>query len=861
MILFSRKSKLSFEMKKRDTKHTKKHETYEKKERIFRLFRVFSFVSCLSSCFRFPTMKKTFLCTILFLLSSSLALAQEFEIKKFEINARVIPEEFKVNVQTRLRMVNLSPPDLADKILLAGESKPRLSLFLNLNAKVESMKVNEAAVPVNTSEDQRNKLQRVFTEMTTTIAATREFDLDLAYTINTAERNAALHVSRDEIFLLPASFWVPVVHTPYADHGADTAPMSIKVDAPAGLKIVSSGIRKSENSFEQSMAAQPFFFAGDYEVITRGGDAHPVEVYYPRGTSEMGKQQANRLAVEAERIIAFYARYFGVPSMAPFRLIATQARQLTTATTDSSAQGREVSLSTVGAVTIDDNLFRRDSLDLGTIELLASAAARSWIDGQALLRGRGVGVLRDALPVYLTAQYLGERFSDAHRVEAFDRYRRSYATIARNDAPLLMQSPIDRNYITSVYNKGALVWRLLEKQIGQQIFDKVIRFSLSRTTTDVLSLSAWKSPLCNLSRCVNLRATFYANGADRKLVDEIFNNWIDGLALDSSGYITNVLPDLAVGQPQTTATNVESTVANFGTGDLTVEIVATTDKGEKLKQYVPVKASEYSAAVFPAGTKITTIEVDPDKLYLQSDYSNDIYPRKPSESELFGMANLAYSKNDFATAENKAREALKTNPDSPTLQALLGRALLSQNKREEAANIFGTALKSEPLPIVAYGWAHQGLGEIALQQNRADDAARHFRFAYAADLDAITSINARDGALKAERAANAIKIPEDIRAFFQKFDAAVLQSTAEVVNPFLELGSLRNFAKLLVVRKPSAWVTEPLRAEEWDATRTAVDVNLKIKIEGKDYSGRAVYVISRSGGKLVLSEVPVFDVK
>jgi len=806
-------------------------------------------------------MKKTFLCTILLLFAHSLAMAQEFEIKKFELDARVLPEDYKVTVQAKMHMVNLSSPDLADKILLAGESRPRLSFFLNLNAKVESMKFNAAEVPVKTSEDQRNKLLRVFTELSTTMASTREFDIEIAYSLNTTERNAALHVSRDEIFLLPASFWVPVVHTPYANHGADTAPMTIKVEAPAGLKVVSSGIRKSENSFEQSMACQPFFFAGDYEVITRGGDAHPVEVYYPRGTGEIGKQQADRLAAEAERIIAFYVRYFGVPSLAPFRLISTQARQLTTATTDSFSPAREVSLSTVGAVSIDDNFFRRDTLDLGTIELLAGAAARAWIDGQVLLRGLGAGVLRDALPIYLTAQYLGERFGEAQRVEAFDRYRRSYATIARSDAPLLMQSPIDRNYITSVYNKGALVWRLIEKQVGQQIFDKVIRNSLSRTTTDVLSLSAWQSPLCNLSRCVNLRATFYVTGADRKVIDEIFSNWIEGVSIDSSGTLTNVLPDIAVGEPQTTATNVESTVANFGTGDLTVEIVATTDKGEKLKEYVAVKAGEYSAAVFPSGTKIKSIEADPNKLFLQSDYSNDTFPRKPTESESFGQANLAYSKNDFVTAESKARDALKANPDSPTIQALLGRALLAQNKQQDAANIFLAALKIEPIPIVAYGWAHQGLGEIALQQNKPAEAVRHFRFAAAADLDAATTISARDGMLKADRAANAIKIPEDIRAFFQKFDAAVLQSTADVVNPFLELGSLRNFAKLLVVRKPSVWATELLRADVWDSTRTAIDVNLKIKIENKDYSGRALYVISRSGGKLVLSEVPVFDVK
>jgi tetratricopeptide (TPR) repeat protein len=276
---------------------------------------------------------------------------------------------------------------------------------------------------------------------------------------------------------------------------------------------------------------------------------------------------------------------------------------------------------------------------------------------------------------------------------------------------------------------------------------------------------------------------------------------------------------------------------------------------------VTVKAGEYGTVNFPAGVDIKIIEIDPDKNYLQSDYSNDVYPRRPSQSEAFGQANLAYSKNDFATAEAKAREGLAASSNAPTLQALLGRALLAQKKNDEAAKIFNDALKAEPLPIQAYGLAHLGLAELAMQQNSFDAAAKHFRFAAAADLDAATTIAARDGALKAERGANAVKIPDDIRVFLQKFDAAVLQGDSAAVNPFVELGNLRKFAQNLVVRKPSTWVTEALRAEEWDASRTAVDVTLKIKIEGKDYSGRAVYIISRTGGKLLLSEVPTFDVK
>jgi tetratricopeptide (TPR) repeat protein len=794
-------------------------------------------------------MKNLFLYLSLLVTFTTTAFAQEFEIKKFDLNATIVPAEFKVDVKARLQLVNLSGPDLVDKLLLSTTDKPRLSFFLNPKAKVEGMKINEASVTVKTSEDVRNNLLRVYTDITSSLASAREFNVDITYSIPSIDRSTSLHISSRDTFLFPSSFWYPVIHTPYADHGADTAPMSLTVAAPAGLKVVSSGIRKSETSFEQSMAAHPFFIAGDYEVLTRGGESYPVEIYYPRGASETGKQQAQRLAEEAERIISFYVKYFGVAALAPFRIIASPARQLTTATSDTLSQTREVTFATVGAVTLDDTLFRRDSLDLGTIELLSAAAARSWIDGQVLLRGRGTGMLRDSLPVYLATQYLGARYGAAQLEEAFDRYRRSYASIARNDAPLLMQSQLDRNYTTSVYNKGALVWRLIEKQAGRQSFEKALRASLTRSRVDVLSLNEWRAPLCTLSRCVNFKTELISAGASSKLIDEIFTNWID----------TVVLPDFAIGVPQKTANGFESTITNFGSGDMTIDVQATTDKGEKLRQRVTIKATEYGSVTFPASANIKTIEADPEKLYLQSEYANDVKPALPSDSESYGKANIAFSKNDFASAEALAREALKANANAPTLLALLGRAMLAQNKRDEALKVFTDVLKTEPLPIQAYGWSHLGLGEIAMQQNNAAEASRHYRLAAAADLDAATTIAARDGALKAESAT--AKIPEEIRQFLQKFDAAVLQSTADAITPFVELGSLRSFAKSLVVRKPAIWVTTPLGTEEWDATRIAVDVKLRIKIENEDYTGRAVYVISRVGNKMLLSEVPVFDVK
>ncbi len=809
-------------------------------------------------------MNKTLLSLLLIVLFCAPALAQEFEIKKYDVNAKVNVETRALEMTAKLRLVNLSPPDLADRILLATDNKPRLSFYLNEKAKVSAFTVNGAAVTPKTTEDTRNRLLRVWTEMTATLASAREFEVEFAYTLPSPERNSSLHISANESFALPPSFWVPVVHTPYAEHSADTGPFTLTVTVPGNLKVVSNGIRKSATTFEQPLAAQPFFVAGDYEMTARGGDTLPVEVYAPRGLNAAGKAQAQRLAAEAEKMLAFYAKFFGVPANGPFRIISTEARQLGSTSTEELSQARDSAFSTVGAVLLDDSVFRRDVLDLGTIEFLAQAAARSWIDGQVLLRGRGAGLLRDALPIYLTAQYLGERFGPAQLESAYDRYRRAYITVARSDAPLLTQSVLDRSYTTVVYNKGALVWRTLEMLLGRSSFENLIRAMLNRQRVDILSLAGFfdtqttrrpPHPLCNLSRCADLRTLLVNAGASKQTVNDFFTNWIEN----------TVLPDFVVGQPQAAANTagggIESTIANFGNGDFTIEVIATTEKGEKLRQEVLLKAGEYSTVNYPAGTVIKTIEADPTKVYVQKDYTNDVFPRRANAADAFGLANTAFSKNDFATAEAKAREALINEPNQPTLQAFLGRVLLAQNKAAEAKPVFEAILKGEPLPIQAYTYAHLGLGDLALQQSNFTAAANHFRAAAAAELDPGTTLGARESQLKAERGGNAVKLPEEVRAFLKSLDSVVVSGTSDQVGALLDLGNLKGFAQRLVLRKPTVWTTEALRSEEWDANRLAVDALLNIRIEGKDYAGRAVYVLNRASGKLLLSEVPIFDVK
>ena len=82
-------------------------------------------------------MKTLSFALILLACCCTLAAAQEFEIKKYDVNAKLNIEGRALEVTAKLRLVNLSPLDLADRILLSTDNKPRLSFFLDCGLDVE----------------------------------------------------------------------------------------------------------------------------------------------------------------------------------------------------------------------------------------------------------------------------------------------------------------------------------------------------------------------------------------------------------------------------------------------------------------------------------------------------------------------------------------------------------------------------------------------------------------------------------------------------------------------------------------------------------------------------------------------------
>src|SRR6185295_12763724 len=93
-------------------------------------------------------------------------------------------------------------------------------------------------------------------------------------------------------------------------------------------------------------------------------------------------------------------------------------------------------------------------------------------------RGEGGGLLREALPRFLATQFIEKQFGrDAAKAEML-RERLAYSTVAKRDGPLSRVTPLDGTYYSSVPNKGAMVWRLVDSSLGREAFLSTLREQL-----------------------------------------------------------------------------------------------------------------------------------------------------------------------------------------------------------------------------------------------------------------------------------------------------------------------------------------------------------------------------------------------
>ncbi|HEY2963971.1 MAG TPA: hypothetical protein VGJ37_16245 [Pyrinomonadaceae bacterium] len=760
---------------------------------------------------------KTFLSLILSLCVCAHAGAQTtapviWQVTLFDVGANVQQAERTVNVVTTLNATNVG-----------GSSGRTLTVRLNSKASVKSVAVAGAVASFRPAAETRGDLQRIEISLPSSVAPGASTSVTVTYSFPVESNSGLAAISPIGTEFLPLSFWYPMSNTPFTVRGADTAPFRLTVNLP---NVVSSGVEKNATgsaiSFEQSLYSQPFFVQGDWDKAEGAADNKSIIVLLEKGAGAEERKRADALIAFTGAARTFFATMFGPAPDVPIRLVAVR---------------RGAGFSDSGTVLIDADTLRLPKIDAATALAVAETVTRLWIGGQSPVRGEGGGVLRDALVRFLATEFLEKQFGkDAVQSELY-RERIGYAAVAQRDGPLARASQLDSTYFGSVPNRGAMFWRLVDRKLGRDAFLSVLKAAVQSAKADQQGLTL-----------AGLREALAARGGEslKNLMDQQLDQVID--------------TDLMIGLPQQRGADWVSALRNLGSVDVTVTVAATTDRGERVLAEATVPARNFGEAVFKTTAKIVRVEVDPEKIYPQLDYGNDVVPRAKDLPDALNEATLQLGAQDFAKAEATARAMLMSAPRFQDGRILLGRALLGENKLEEAETLFRTAL-DESLPFTAtLAWANIGLGEIAMKRNQPAEAAKRFSDAVIASRDYPSSLAARLARIRAEAAANnAPPVDPAVQTFVTQLSQAVISNKKAELESRVVSGELVKFINASIGTE--AWDTRVVRTEQVNANLIAADVTITVKKLGAAGSGTAVLLIARTPAGLKLSDIELFEVR
>lgn len=730
-----------------------------------------------------------------------------WQVNSFDINANVQQAERVLNAVATINVTNIG----------SGSGRT-LTLRLNSKAKVTAVTVGGAATPFRPGSETRGDLQRIEIALPG-VAPNSSVTAAVTYSLPVESNSGLTAISPIATQFLPLSFWYPMPNTPYSVRGADTAPFRLAVNIP---NAISSGIEKggpSGVSFEQSLHGQPFFVQGDWDKLEGAADGKGIVVLLEKGAGAEERKHAEALIAFTAAARGFYTTAFGPAPDVPVRLVAVR---------------RGAGFNDGGTVLFDADTLRLPKLDAATALSVAEAVGHLWIGGQTAVQGEGGGVLRDALVRFLATEFLEKQFGeDAVKSELY-RQRLAYATVAQRDGPLARTSQIDSTYFASVPNRGAMFWRLIERRLGREVFLGVLKGAL-QAGKDGLTLPS-------------VREALVARGGEnlKALLDQQLDQVVD--------------TDLLIGLPTQRGAEWVSALRNLGSIDVTVPVVATTDRGEQVRAEATVPAKNFGEAVFKTTSKIVRVEVDPEKLYPQLDYGNDVVPRAKDLTQALNEAYLQLGASDFPKAEATARAMLASAPRFQEAQIILARALLGQGRLDDAEKLFRSAL-DEPLPFTAtLAWADIGLGEIAMKRNQAAEAAKRFNDAVIASRDYPSSLAARAARIRAEAAANnAPPIDETARTFITQLSQAVISNKKAELESRIVSGELVRFINASIGTE--TWETRVVRTEQINANLIAADVQIRAKKLGTVGEGTAVLLLARTPSGWKLSGIDLFEVR
>lgn len=754
-----------------------------------------------------------FICLITLLLAQTTLRAQDearaaWQATNFDVTVAAPGADRVLNARATISVRNVG-----------GAPGTTLSLRINAKAEIKSATVGSATATYQSRPETRGNAQRVTITLPSAVPSGQSTTASVEYRLPVTDNTGLAAISAVGSQFLPQSMWYPMANNAYALRGADYAPFRLTVSGGGAL---SSGVDKSAGGnsvFEQPLNGQPFFVIGSWDRV-ESPTAKGISAYLPKGASADEQKQAQALIALANDARTFYAGLFGSTPDIPVRLISVT---------------RGAGFEDGGAILLGEGSFRRKKVDAETALSIGEAVARLWIGADTPVRGEGHGVVREGLTRFLATLFIEKQFgADAAEAERA-RQRVAYAGVAKRDGPLSRTTALDATYFNSVANKGAMVWRLVDHLVGRDAFVASLRTLLAngKTNADGFSLARSRTILAE------------RGGSSLKaILDQQLDQPTD--------------MDLMAGLPRQEGGQWIAALRNLGSTEASVNVTATSSAGQSVSAQATVPPHDFGQVAFKNVTAIAKVEIDPEKFYPQLDYANDVAPKAPDVAVALAEANGLYGAQEYAKTEALARQLLAASPKLQEAHIVLGRALLAENKNDEAEKEFNL-LMNDPLPTpVSLAWASFGLGGIASRRGQAADAVRHFTDAIRADAEYAATLMARAERIKAQSAS---PVDEGVKTFIGQLDAALRSGRQADISALIVPGELTRFMQQVVGTQPEAWQTRVLRMDQLDANRVAVDVALNTRQLGVDHAGTAVFVLARVGGGYKLNAIELFEVR
>ena len=704
---------------------------------------------------------------------------------------------------------------------VGGASGSSLTLRISAKAEIKSASVAGATASYGLTPETRGGAQRLRITLPNAISPNGTASVTVEYRLPIEENSGVAALSPVGSQFLPLSLWYPSPNTSLAAYGADYAPFRLTV---TGANAVSSGVEKSANGdsvFEQTLHALPFFVIGSWDRVDGSGNAKGITAFLPKGAGADEHKQAESLIALTADARSFYTGLFGAAPEVPLRLVAVK---------------RGAGFDDAGTILLGAGAFQRRKIDSITALGIGEALAHLWIGGATPVSGEGHGVLREALARFIATQFIEKQFGSDAAEDERARQRLAYESIARRDAPLALMTPLDATYFNSISNKGPMIWRLVDHVIGRDAFVAALRGLL---------LSGQSDEGLNLARA---RAVFAERGGPgmKGLLDQELDHPTD--------------MDLMAGLPHQENGQWVAALRNLGSNEVTVNVTASTDSGQQVTVLATIPAHDFAQAVFKTSSRVVRVEVDPEKLYPQIDYGNDIAPRPAEIAASLAETTRLFGTQEYAKADALARSLLAAAPRMQETRVLFARVMLAENKTDEAEREF-RRLADERLPTPAsLAWSAIGLGEIALRRGQVAEATRAFNEAVRADAEYGSTLAARAARIRAEAAAPP-PVDESARAFINQLDTAIRSGRQAEIAALIVPGELIKFVRGAVGTQPESWQTRVLRTEQVDANHLALDVTLNTKQLGVEHAGTAVYILARVGGSWKLNAIEYFEVR